>query len=166
MALTDKHLAFVNEYMKDNNATAAYLRAGYNCSEEAARRAASRLLTNVDVQDEIRRRQDKLTEESDISVKWVLDNLKKVAERCMQAEPLYDKETGSIVEYRFDSSGANKALETIGKHLGMFNQKVELTGGMNNTTQDITQLSPDERRARIDELNRRRGNGAHSAVGT
>ncbi|UKS25033.1 hypothetical protein LOZ80_25995 [Paenibacillus sp. HWE-109] len=38
-----------------------------------------------------------------------------------------------------------------------------VSGGLDNTTQDITGLSPDERRARIDELNRRRGNGTHSA---
>ncbi|KOS00980.1 terminase small subunit, partial [Paenibacillus polymyxa] len=108
MPLTDKQMNFVNEYMKDMNATAAYLRAGYQCSEEAARRAASRLLTNVDVQDEIGQRQDKIREESDISVKWVLENLKYVAERCMAPEPLTDKE-GKIIEWKFDSSGANKA---------------------------------------------------------
>lgn len=125
MPLTDKQMNFVNEYMKDMNATAAYLRAGYQCSEEAARRAASRLLTNVDVQDEIGQRQDKIREESDISVKWVLENLKYVAERCMAPEPLTDKE-GNIIEWKFDSSGANKALENIGKHLGMFTDKVKL----------------------------------------
>ncbi|MEC0231173.1 hypothetical protein [Paenibacillus alba] len=41
--------------------------------------------------------------------------------------------------------------------------QVGLTGGLNNTTQDLNGLTPDERRARIDELNRRRGNGANSA---
>jgi phage terminase small subunit len=79
-------------------------------------------------------------------------------------EPLADKE-GNIVEWRFDSSGANKALESIGKHLGMFTDKVkmDMSGGLNNTNQDLTGMTPEERRARIEELNRRRGNGAHSA---
>jgi len=45
-------------------------------------------------------------------------------------------------------------------------QQVESTNTNHNMTQDITQLSPEERRARIDELNRRRGNGTHSASGT
>lgn len=126
MALSDKQMNFVNEYMKDMNASAAYLRAGYNCSEEAARRAASRLLTNVDVQDEIRTRTDKIAQESDISVQWVLKSFKEIAERCMQAEPIIDKESGDVVEYRFDSSGANKALENIGRYLGMFNDKLKV----------------------------------------
>lgn len=128
MALAEKHQKFVDEYMKDMNGTAAYLRAGYNCSEEAARRAASRLLTNVDVQDEIRTRQDKMQQESDITVQWVLNNFKSIAERCMQAEAILDRDGNETGEYKFDSSGANKALENIGKHLGMFKDKVELTG--------------------------------------
>lgn len=36
----------------------------------------------------------------------------------------------------------------------------DLSGGLNNTTTDLTKMSPDERRARIDELNRKRGVGA------
>jgi phage terminase small subunit len=167
MALTDKQLNFINEYIKDMNASAAYLRAGYNCSEEAARRAASRLLTNVDVQDEIKRRTDKIAQDSDISVQWVLTSFKEIAERCMQAVEVTDREGNSTGEYRFDSSGANKALENIGKYLGMFTDKVkmDMSGTMHSTMQDVTGLSPEERRARIDELNRRRGNGTHSAAG-
>lgn len=54
------------------------------------------------------------------------------------------------------------ALDSIARHLGMFNDNVTLKGGLNNTNQDLTDMTPEERRARIDELNRRRGNGAHS----
>ena len=43
----------------------------------------------------------------------------------MAPEPMVDKE-GNIVEWRFDSSGANKALESIGRHLGMFNDKLKV----------------------------------------
>jgi hypothetical protein len=46
-----------------------------------------------------------------------------------------------------------------------YKDRVESNNTNHNTTQDITQLSPEERRARIDELNRRRGNGTHSAAG-
>lgn len=41
--------------------------------------------------------------------------------------------------------------------------QVGVSGGLDNTNQDITNLSPDERRKRIEELNRRRGNGASDA---
>lgn len=39
-------------------------------------------------------------------------------------------------------------------------QDIGISGGLDNTTQDLTNMTTDERRARIDELNRRRGNGA------
>lgn len=125
MALTDKQSRFVDEYMIDMNAAAAYLRAGYECNEATARANASRLLTNANVVAEIDKRQQKLQEDAGISAKWVLENLKYVAERCMAPEPMVDKE-GNIVEWRFDSSGANKALESIGRHLGMFNDKLKV----------------------------------------
>jgi phage terminase small subunit len=45
--LTNKRLAFVNEYLRDFNATQAAIRAGY--SPNTARSQGQRLLTNVDI---------------------------------------------------------------------------------------------------------------------
>jgi phage terminase small subunit len=112
MALTDKQRNFVNEYMKDMNASAAYLRAGYQCTEEAARRAGSRLLSNVDIQDEIGRRTDKMQQESGMSVRWVLEKYKKIIERNEDTDPAV----------------AKGALDSVAKHYGMFKEKVEVTG--------------------------------------
>lgn len=112
MALTDKQRNFVNEYMKDMNASAAYLRAGYQCTEEAARRAASRLLTNVDIQSEIGQRTDKMQQESGMSVRWVLEKYKKIIESNVDVDPAV----------------AKGALDSVAKHYGMFKEKVEVTG--------------------------------------
>lgn len=112
MALTDKQTNFVNEYMKDMNGTAAYLRAGYQCTEEAARRAASRLLTNVDVMSEIGQRTDKMQEESGMSVQWVLNKYKKIIESTEDVDP----------------GVAKGALDSVAKHFGMFKEKVEHSG--------------------------------------
>jgi hypothetical protein len=49
--LNSKQQRFVQEYLIDLNATAAYKRAGYKCSSDAAAQAhASRLLGNAEVQ--------------------------------------------------------------------------------------------------------------------
>ena len=112
MALTEKQRNFVNEYMKDMNGTAAYLRAGYDCTEEAARRAASRLLTNVDIQSEIGQRTDKMQEDSGMSVQWVLNKYKKIIENNEDVDPAV----------------AKGALDSVAKHYGMFKDKVEVTG--------------------------------------
>jgi hypothetical protein len=49
---------------KGLSATTSYLTAGYECDEESARRLASRLLTNVDVQRRVSEIQQQLTEQS------------------------------------------------------------------------------------------------------
>lgn len=54
---------------------------------------------------------------------WVISRLMTVTERCMQAEPVMDNEGTPTGEYRFDSSGANKALELLGRTLRMFDGK-------------------------------------------
>lgn len=54
MALSNKQLAFINEYLRDFNATQAAIRAGY--SAKAARVQGSRLLTNANVSSEIQSR--------------------------------------------------------------------------------------------------------------
>ena len=46
----------------------------------------------------------------------------------MQAEPIMIKGENGIEEsgeYKFDSAGANKSLELIGKHLRLFTDKIE-----------------------------------------
>jgi phage terminase small subunit len=132
MALNAKHILFVNDYMISQNVTESYQKV-YECSVEAARKNGSRLMTNDDIRSEIARRQEainkKVEADTGVSITWVLDNFKWVAERCMAPEPMYDKE-GNIVEWRFDSSGANKALESIGKYLGMFKDKIEHSGNI------------------------------------
>ena len=66
---------------------------------------------------------------TEIDADYVLTSLKEVADRCLQATPVMVKgEGGKMVksgEYRFDSSGANRALELLGKHLKLFTDMLE-----------------------------------------
>lgn len=142
MALTNKQMNFVNEYMKDMNATAAYRRAGYRAKGNAAEVNASRLLSNAKVQAEIAKRTEELKKKSDLTVEWVINELKKNHLRAI--------ELGEM-------SASNKALELLGRHLGAFMDKVAVSGNLHTTQTDLTEMSPEERRARIDELISRRG---------
>lgn len=63
MAFTDKQMAFINEYFIDFNATQAAIRAGY--SEKTARSQGQRLLTNVDISEEIKNRIKELAMSAD-----------------------------------------------------------------------------------------------------
>ena len=111
--MTPKQEAFVREYLIDLNATQAYIRAGYKVSEEVARRNGHRLLTNADVASAIEEAQAKRAEESSISAKYVLDSIQRVAETAER-------------ENKF--SDAIRGFELLGKHLGIFVEKREITG--------------------------------------
>jgi len=52
-------------------------------------------------------------------------NLVENVQRSMQAVAVRDSE-GNPIEYRWSGSVANKALELLGKHLGMFMDKQEI----------------------------------------
>ena len=69
---------------------------------------------------------------------WVISRLMTVTERCMQAEPVLDKDGNPTGEYKFDSGGANRALELLGKTMRMFEGKEK------EKTDDYANLSDDE----------------------
>lgn len=121
--LTLKQKLFIKEYLIDLNATQAAIRAGY--SEKTAYSQGQRMLKKVEVKEAIDKSLTKRSDKLDLSAEYVLGSLKAVAERCMQAEPILDREGNETGEYRFDSSGANRSLELLGKYMKLFTDKVE-----------------------------------------
>lgn len=125
-ALTDKKERFCREYVIDYNQTKAAIRAGY--AEKSAAKKGCSLMKEPEVVAYIRQLQKEQAERLMLTSDRVLIELMDVYQKCMQAVPVeewdYDlhtmRETG---EYQFDSKGATKALEMIGKHLGMFDRK-------------------------------------------
>lgn len=126
MALTAKQKMFVAEYLIDLNATRAAIRAGY--SKKTADRIGPELLGKTCVSQAIQEQQQLREKRTLITADYVINSLKEVAERCMQKEPILDHDGNETGEWRFDSSGANKSLELLGKHLKLFTDKTELTG--------------------------------------
>lgn len=139
--LTDKQQMFVREYLIDLNATQAAIRAGY--SPKTARQIAEENLSKPYIAEEIQKANAKRLQKAEISADWVLSRLKEIAERCMQAEPVLIREGNEWVEsgeYKFDSSGANKSLELIGKHLKLFTDRQEITGADGGPLQIISAI--------------------------
>lgn len=133
MALNAKQLRFCEEYIVDLNATQAAIRAGY--SEKSAKAQGCRLLTYEDVSRTVARLQQERSHATGITAAYVLEGLKRVHERCLKPEPVmvFDPNQGGLVQaidedtgrplFKFDSTGANRALELLGKHLGIFDDK-------------------------------------------
>ncbi|MFI4940295.1 MAG: terminase small subunit [Burkholderiales bacterium] len=131
--LTPKRQRFVEEYLTDMNASAAYQRAGYQAKGRSGSNAASRLLREPAVAQRIQQAMEKRSKELGIDARYVLIAIKATIERCSQAEPVmaYDKEVKAMVatgEYKFDAGAVLKGAELLGKHLKMFADKVDVHG--------------------------------------
>lgn len=140
-AISPKQRRFCDEYMIDLNATQAAVRAGY--SAKTAKEQASRLLTKVHIAAEIATRQSAVAERNELTQDWVIGRLRDNVERSMTAEPVKDSEGKPTGEYQYQGSVANRALELLGKHIGMFVDRSEV---------DIRDLSPADREARVLQL--------------
>ena len=133
--LTAKQQRFVDEYLIDLNATQAAIRAGYSAKTAAVIGAEN--LIKPYIAKAIQEAQNKLTERTEITQDYVLTNIKKVIERCMQQEAVLARDgspllvegpEGDLVPlFEFKETGALKGLELLGKHLGMFKDRVDIT---------------------------------------
>lgn len=126
MALNPKQQRFCEEYVVDLNGTQAAIRAGY--SPKTANEQAARLLAKASIQEEVEKLQKKHREEIKIDRKWIIERLVENVNRSMQIIPVLDKDGDPTGEFRYEGNVANKALELLGRHDGMFSNKVELTG--------------------------------------
>lgn len=120
MALTEKQKRFVAEYLVDLNATQAAIRAGY--SEKTAEQMGYQLLQKTSVQKAVQIAMKDRQQRTEITQDMVLDELGKVA--FSKAADYTD----STLKY----SNKLRALEMLGKHLGLFDGKGAKTEGREN----------------------------------
>ena len=116
--LNEKQKQFCEEYIIDLNGTQAAIRAGY--SEKTANRIASELLSKLDIQEYICELKNKRSERVKYSQDELMRDILEVKNRCMQANPVLDKEGNETGVWKFDSNGANKALDMLAKHVGFY----------------------------------------------
>ena len=154
MSLTPKQARFVEEYLVDLNATQAAIRSGY--SKKTAEQQGARLFRNVKVGAAIQEAQEARSERTKIDQDWVIKRLVGVYEASMEARPVLDK-NGEEKGFTFNPTAANRALELIGKHKGMFIDR-KLIGWKN-----IEDMTEDELVALLGENG---PEGDHSLAGT
>ena len=153
--LTDKQKEFVRQYLVDLNATQAAIRAGY--SMKTAYRQGADLLQKTSIREAIEKAQAKRARRVEVTQDYVLSNLVEVVERTMQRAPVTDRKGEQVTDeegravWTFDAKGANRALELLGKHLGIFADKVKAEvsgpdGGpvQSSMTLDISGMGPAE----------------------
>jgi phage terminase small subunit len=121
--LSGKQQVFVDEYLKDLNATQAAIRAGY--SKKTAEDIGRQALRKAPVAAAIQKVMDERSKRTKITADYVLNGIKNTIERCAQEEPVRDQEGNETGEYKFEANAVLKGYELLGKHLKLFTDKVE-----------------------------------------
>ena len=116
--LNEKQKQFCEEYIIDLNGTQAAIRAGY--SKKTANEQAAQLLAKLSIQEYIQKIKNKRSERVKYSQDELMRDILEVKNRCMQANPVLDKEGNETGIWKFDSNGANKALDMLAKHVGFY----------------------------------------------
>jgi phage terminase small subunit len=145
--LTDKQRRFVDHYVVHLRVGEAARAAGYGPGRPDV--AGSKLMARERVRAAIEECMRRQREETALSEAWVLDRLRIVVDRCLQAEPARDRRGEPTGQYQFDAAGANRALELIGRHFAMFTDNVNL--------RDLDGLTDEELDQRIAEQQREAG---------
>lgn len=129
--LTDKQKAFCEEYLIDLNATQAAIRAGY--SVDTAKQIGSQNLSKLDIAEKIAELKEERSKRVSVDADYVLQGLLDLHKICIGEKEITmtDSEGATVSTKVFEHSGANKALENLGKHLKMFTDKVETDVSVN-----------------------------------
>nr|WP_288700606.1 terminase small subunit [uncultured Blautia sp.] len=148
--MTKKQKIFADEYLIDLNATRAY-KAAYPSvkKDETAAAAAARMLRNVKVADYIQKRMQDRQKRTEITQDRVLEELAAIAfARAtdfaeVKGGCVIIKDTAGLTEQQIKAiagikegkfgielklNDKEKALELLGRHLGMFRDRLEVSG--------------------------------------
>lgn len=146
--LTDKQKKFVEEYLIDLNATQSAIRAGY--SPKTANEQGARLLANVSIQEAISKAMAERSRRTGINQDRIVQELARIAFvkitdvvdpdgeintnasdddlACIESYKVEDSDSvnGSSSKREVKLASKIKALELLGKHVGMWNDKIQV----------------------------------------
>ena len=158
--MTQKQKRFIEEYLIDLNATQAAIRAG--SSPDTAQQTGSENLSKPVIRAQIDRAMAERSKRTGVNAERVVQELAKIA--FVNAAEVIDPKTATVKEdalpedtaaiqsvkvKTFGEDGLEreikmadklKALELLGKHLGMFKDSIELSGGLDTEKSKLDDL--------------------------
>ena len=158
--MTKKQKRFIEEYLIDLNATQAAIRAGY--SPDTAKAIGCENLTKPDIRAHIDRAMAERSKRTGVNADRVVQELAKIAfvnatevidpKTATVREDALPEDTAAIQSVKVKTFGEDglereikmadkiKALEMLGRHLGMFKDKLELSGGLDTEKTKLDDL--------------------------
>lgn len=125
--MTEKQMLFAEEYLKDLNATRAYLEVYKNVkSDRVASACASKLLAKANIKAYIDDRLEAIHNDNTADINEVMEYLTSVMRKKSRAEVVVVEGTGKgrskarTIEKAPDEKEALKAAELLGKRFGLF----------------------------------------------
>jgi phage terminase small subunit len=122
-----KHELFAQELANGKTATEAYVAAGYKANRgNAATLKQDQSISNrvAEILAEREHIHAQATadaiEKTGLTKEWIIERLVENANRAMQATAVKDDDGATVGQYTYQGNVANKALELLGKELGMF----------------------------------------------
>jgi phage terminase small subunit len=167
--LNERQKQFVREYLVDLNATQAAIRAGY--SPKTAYAIADKLLKKAEIQTIVQKAMDARADRVNVRADDVLRELARIgfadlrkavtwsggSVNLVPSESLDDDTAAAVSEVRQTADGVAiklhskpDALQQMGRHLGMFKDKVELSTDPDQPF-EITNLTPKQAMERYRE---------------
>lgn len=138
MALTARQSKFIDEYMVDLNATQAAIRAGY--SAKTAGQIGDENLKKPEIQKFLSVRIKDREKRTELTQDKVLGDIERIKVDAMQK--VYDKDGNEVM---LNHGAALKAAELQGRHLALFNDKL-------NVNHTFAELSDADLEAEIETL--------------
>ena len=130
MSLTPKQEKYVQGLFGGLSQRQAY-REAYESSnkwkDSTVDSRASELAANSKILGRLKELQDEYQEKREWDLDKLIEEWTNLKEKCMDAKPVYDKWGNPTGIYQFAWGGAAKSLENIGKLLGYYKDKLEVT---------------------------------------
>lgn len=140
-----QHEHFATLVAAGANFTAAAKAAGYSEVSAASRgcRVAQLPAVTARIAELSARKVEIAQVSAGISKSYVLETLYENVQRAMQKREIKNLQ-GVVVGFQYEGNVANRALELIGKELGMFVDRKEINGSVNITSGRLLELSDDQ----------------------
>lgn len=156
--LSARHRSFVDHYILTNNVLKSAIAAGY--SPNTAQVNGSRVLSNDKVQKYYKYRISQITAKNDEKISFILSRLQEIASADIRdfvnpdgsLKPIDGKVNGRLIQSVKQTShgtqvvlhSAEKALELMGRYLGMWSDKIDITSNGNDINPGVINITYQE----------------------